>query len=316
MATTFKVNHLINLPQAGEFGTGKVVALGENSIQVAFPFHPNASPGRPYVSWFSLEKATVELAQEQNDPRFENVTGDKPARKAAAKRAPKAPLASYSFEDALGFFLKLYPKGFSDPAYKSEGKKAERATRLAAQQKYLDALGGNKGKSLLAEGNLDELRKRLDGVLENAGLLHVLERLAFKKALKESSGVKAYFEALFGQLDQAPGPEPFEKLAQATSDLALSGQPTVAKWPVVTLPLFLARGDTFMFLKPTATKQAAGRLGFNLNYDARVNWKTYESLLKLGAALLEKLKGNGAGDFVDVQCFITITEDKNIAGGK
>jgi hypothetical protein len=317
MTTAFNINNLINLPQAEEFGTGKVVALGENSIQVAFPFHPHATPGRPYVSWFSLEKAKVEMAAEQNDPRFEAVTGDKPARKSAVKRAPKAPAVSHSFEDALNYFLKIYPSGFKDPAYVAEGKKAERAARLAAQTAYQEALGSGVGQGLLKEGNLDELRNRLDSVLEKAGFLHVLERLAFKKALKESPQAKAYFEALFSLLDQsAPESESFEKLAQATLVLTAAKEPTVAKWPVVTLPLFLARPEAHMFLKPTATKQAAGRIGFNLNYDARVNWKTYESLLEMGRALLEKLKANGASDFTDVQCFIAATEDKNISPGK
>jgi hypothetical protein len=162
MTTRFKLNDLIKMPQAEEFGTGKILALGENSIQVAFPFHPDAVTGRPYVGWFSLDKAKVELASDQNDARFEGISGDKPLRRAAVKRPPKSAAPSHSFDDARSFFLKTYPQGFKDQAYYGEGKKGERAARLAARAAFQEALGEGKGKALLAEGNLAELASRLD----------------------------------------------------------------------------------------------------------------------------------------------------------
>jgi hypothetical protein len=61
-----------------------------------------------------------------------------------------------------------------------------------------------------------------------------------------------------------------------------------------------------MFLKPERTRMAAQALGFNLRYDASLNWSTYESLLRMGTVYLDLLKGRGARDFIDVQSFIFV----------
>jgi hypothetical protein len=61
-----------------------------------------------------------------------------------------------------------------------------------------------------------------------------------------------------------------------------------------------------MFLKPEKTKAAADTLGFDLRYDATLNWDTYAALLRMGDLYLSLLKPRGAKDFVDVQSFIFV----------
>ena len=61
-----------------------------------------------------------------------------------------------------------------------------------------------------------------------------------------------------------------------------------------------------MFLKPLATKAAAAALGFDLQYNAALNWVTYASLLRMGHIYLGLLREMGARDFVDVQSFILV----------
>jgi hypothetical protein len=58
----------------------------------------------------------------------------------------------------------------------------------------------------------------------------------------------------------------------------------------VTLLPFLADPKRFIVLKPSMTKTAAERLFFDLAYDSRPNWTTYDRTLAFATSLRELLK--------------------------
>lgn len=125
--------------------------------------------------------------------------------------------------------------------------------------------------------------------------------------MQDENAAKSFFKALLALLETAPvDGRLFSQYANTVCALpALRGR--VATWPVATVLLYLARPDVHMFLKPEVTKHAAESLGFDLNYEPTPNWKTYESLLRMGRTYLDLLRQLGALDLVDVQSFIFVS---------
>lgn len=105
------------------------------------------------------------------------------------------------------------------------------------------------------------------------------ECMALEDALKDTDAARFFFSTLITVL-ACPTPERghFEPYIAALTNLpAEVGRSRVATWPVLTLLPFLAKPVTHMFLKPEVTKAAAERLAFNLDYDPKLNWRTYLS---------------------------------------
>ncbi|HEY4114042.1 MAG TPA: hypothetical protein VGM17_08280 [Rhizomicrobium sp.] len=84
-----------------------------------------------------------------------------------------------------------------------------------------------------------------------------------------------------------------------------------AKWTVVTYLPYLWRPDHHMFLKPEVTKDFASRVGhpFAQQYEAKLNFAVYQSLLDLTRKTEEALKTLKPRDLIDIQSFIWIVGD-------
>ena len=83
-------------------------------------------------------------------------------------------------------------------------------------------------------------------------------------------------------------------------------QTRVLTWPMVTVWGFLAQPDTHIFLKPTVTRAAAAKYGFDLAYKSRPNWETYASLLGLAELVRRDQRSLGPRDMIDVQSFLWV----------
>lgn len=84
-----------------------------------------------------------------------------------------------------------------------------------------------------------------------------------------------------------------------------------AKWTVATYLPFLWRPDEHMFLKPEVTKDFAARVGhrFASDYEARLDFAVYESLLDLVSRTAAELAELKPRDRIDVQSFIWVVGD-------
>jgi hypothetical protein len=73
----------------------------------------------------------------------------------------------------------------------------------------------------------------------------------------------------------------------------------------------LACPGEHIFLKPEVTQLAAEILSYDIRYEPRVNWATYERVLGLAAEIKARLSALGQEelvpkDMIDVQSFIWV----------
>ncbi|MFC1796931.1 hypothetical protein ACFL1V_07530 [Pseudomonadota bacterium] len=164
------------------------------------------------------------------------------------------------------------------------------------------------GRSLLNEGGIEELSKRLFIVEGLLNLLSPYEKMALSDALKNEQAAQAYFSALFDVCDQEKvDKETYQALIMAVENLpAEEGKARVSTWPVLTQFPYIARPDCHMLLKPEVTKACADRMVFDLQYTSTLNWGTYSQLLQLANRLFDELKPMGAKDYIDVQSYIWV----------
>lgn len=211
-------------------------------------------------------------------------------------------------EEAVARFLETYPKGFADPLYTGDGKgrQARPARIRRATAAFAEAFGNGEGERLLAAGHLPKLVEAAQAVEKLAGASPSgADKASLAGGLKDPKAAAAFFTALFPYLSTAvPERGGFDALAAVVADFPR--EETGPAWPLVTLLPFIARPDQHALVRPKLTSQAAHRLGLELRFAADPNWTTYSTLLRSSEQLLEKLRGIGARDFVDVESFLTV----------
>ena len=290
-------NYVTNPLKPG-WGPGKVVHVRNGTAFVFF---------REYVEHRRALKFKVDqlrLAEDQSDPILDNLPPF--VEKNGEFLLPSDRI---TFDMAVAKFLEVYPGGFYDPIYESPGKAGERGYKVAACDRYEQVLGNGKGEALLAAGRVGDLvacTKKIEGPLN---LLAVQEKSAFKEGLEDLDAARRFFQALFPAIIGGPNAETFNRLVDAVAALPARGATSTDKWTIATLLPFLARPDTFIFVKPSITKNAAERLGFDIRYDAHPNWQTYAAVLRMSDIYRDKLASWKPRDFIDVQSFFWVTAD-------
>ena len=294
--TEYKIGLIVTHPKMAAWGPGKIVHVALPKVWVAFRDLPDQEAKPILVDIAPLRKANV-----QTDPILDNLPpfeqkGDKWVSPYGRR---------YKHGEAMEWFLARFPKRFKDPRYDEE----ERGYKVEAHKLFISTLGKGKVRRLLQQDKVEEL-VRLALKVATCGhvqLLAPVENMAMHDGLAGDKAAAKRFFVTFLDLIDAPSPTAslFEAYAKAVSDLpAEPGKSPVFTWPVTTILPARANPDTFMFLKPNVTNKAAERLGFELHYQSKPNWGTYESLLRMGQMYLEFLRPHGAKDLIDVQSFI------------
>ena len=219
-------------------------------------------------------------------------------------------------EQALDWFVREYPRRFSDPKYWRD----ERDYKWKAHLLFVELLGDAQLDKLLGAGEISTIVERILKIVRavhHKKMLSTYEMMALKDGLKDVAAATRYAESISGLLGaEDTNAELFDKTATTVSGLpAEKGRARVFTWPIVTLLPFLAAPDRFMFLKPEATKTAAERLGFDLLYTSTPNWGTYSRLLDMSRLLMQLLKPLGAQDLIDVQSYIWRTYRRDTSLG-
>ena len=209
-------------------------------------------------------------------------------------------------------FLRFFPKGFADEKYFSW----ERGYKLKAHEKWQEILNRAEFQSLLKKGEFLEIAARAVKIESPTNLLFSFEKMALRDGVRTETGARIFAEGLFAFLYAAGKPEnKFEKWREAIAQLPKK-QSRVLTYPVLTVFPFLAVPEKHIFLKPMVSRRAAAAYGFDLHYESKVTWETYESFLKFAALVRSDLADLKPLNLIDVQSFIWVNgsdEYKNIA---
>ena len=216
--------------------------------------------------------------------------------------AAKQRIISKGAEKSRRRFLRFFPKGFKDETYLAW----ERGYKLRAHERWNELLHRPIFRQLLKEGDFAEISSRALKSLSGTNLLFSFESMALRDALKTDAGARLFAEGLYEFLQGRGGlPQRFDKWCETVASLPKK-QSRVFTHPVTTIFGFLAQPETHVFLKPTATRTAAERYGFDFHYESRPSWMTYRSLLEFSSIVASDLADLNPRDMIDIQSFIWV----------
>ncbi len=200
-------------------------------------------------------------------------------------------------------FRKLFPEGFSDPAYVGiDVKNGERYYKLVACELAQTTLNKQAWTDLNDAGQFSEICRRLGQVESKTNLLHSFEKIKWHAAIKDEGLQRPIAEALF---DDLYGAGSRESRFNVLTDV-LGRADGCSKWTIATYYGFLLQPEPRMFIKPEVTKFAAEACGWDLQYESGLNWNTLSRAEAMAKYLFDQLTRVGLKprDMIDVQSFI------------
>lgn len=199
-------------------------------------------------------------------------------------------------------FLRFFPGGFRDETYYAW----ERDYKVAAHERFNEALGGETFRRLLRDGQFAEAASRAVRIESRTNLLFSFEKMALRDAVKSPAAARSFATGLYEFLHGRGEPrEKFERWCEVIDALPRR-QTRVLTWPLVTVFAFIAQPDRHVFLKPNVTRSAAQRYGFDFEYRSRPNWETYASLLAFADLVRRELRDLRPRDMIDLQSFMWV----------
>lgn len=200
-------------------------------------------------------------------------------------------------------FLYYFPGGYSGKKFQAW----ERDYKWQAHLEWEQVLNRNAFKDLLDREQYLEIAKMAVKIESRTNLLFSFEKMALRDAVKTSEPAKLFTESLYqyihgkGQLKNR-----FEVFRDAMASLPVK-QTRVLTWPLQTVFGFIADPQRHIFLKPTVTKKAAAKYGFDFVYQSRPNWTTYQSLQAFAEQVRQDTAYLQPRDMIDLQSFIWVT---------
>ena len=248
------------------------------------------------------DTAQISRAKVQSDPELDLIgTGTGKPKKSKAKAKAKALV--HHLDEAIAWFEKTYPGKFADEKFID----ADLRNKRSAHDVFVANFGGKRGQALVVGEKHAQIADVIDSLFKATNIPSTFEVKAVHKGLKNGEAAGHLLEAVLAfvaKADSATFGALFEAVAQLPGD---GGK--VLTWPNVTLLPFLADPKKYPVLKPTNTELMAARMNFDLRYNARPNWATYEAMLRMSAFLMQRLGPLGAKDMIDVQAFMWVTRD-------
>lgn len=201
-------------------------------------------------------------------------------------------------------FLRFFPKGFHDPSY----LEWERDYKWAVHEEWQRVLSRPPFEALLADGQFAEIASRALRTEQRARhpMIFSFEKMALRDAVKSPSGARAFATGLFAWL-HGPGSdaERFDEWVDVVEGLPRR-QTRVLTWPIVTVFGFIANPARHIFLKPTVTRAAARRYGFDLPYASHPSWAVYKQVLQFAATIRRDVADFRPRDMIDIQSFMWV----------
>jgi hypothetical protein len=223
------------------------------------------------------------------------------AESEAAPRRSPIPLARPA-RSCRAKFLRYYPKGFADPDY----IELERSYKWTAHRRWKSELSRTTLEGLIRNKQYSEIAARAVAIESRTNLLFSFEKMALRDGVKSPGGARAFSEGLYAFLyGHGTMESRFSSWVRAVERLPRR-QTRVLTWPVLTVMGFLAQPSVHVYLKPTVTKKAAERYGFDFKYKSRPSWETYSSLLEFASRVRRDLRDMHPRDMIDIQGFLWV----------
>ena len=217
-------------------------------------------------------------------------------------RAVQQRITSKGADKCRRKFLRFFPQGFRDETYIAW----ERGYKWRAHERLNELLGRSAFQRLLKNGEFVEIGARALKSLSGTNLLFSFESMALRDAVRTSAGAKMFakglYEFLYGRASMS---RRFDEWCEVVASLPKK-QSRVFTHPVVTVFGYLAQPETHIFFKPTVTRTAASRDGFELGYASRPSWDTYSGLLDFASTISHDLSDLKPRDMIDIQSFIWV----------
>lgn len=201
-------------------------------------------------------------------------------------------------------FLRFFPKGFRDETYLAW----ERDYKWETHERWEEALGQTEFRRLLERREYAEVAARAVRTEQRSrhSMIFSFEKMALRDAVKSAAGARAFATGLYEFLHGRGTDEArFKAWCDTVSSLPRK-QTRVLTWPLVTVFGFIAQPDRHIFLKPTVTKIAAQKYGFEFDYRSKPNWETYASLLAFAETVRRDLRDLRPRDMIDLQSFLWV----------
>lgn len=199
-------------------------------------------------------------------------------------------------------FLYYFGDGFRDGTY----LEWERNYKWTAHERWEEVLSRDALRRTLRAGEYVEAAAHAVRIESRTNLLFSFEKMAMRDAVKTRAGAKTFAEGLYEFLYGGGSMQArFEAWCDAVAALPRR-QTRVLTWPVVTIWPFIAEPTEHIFLKPTVTRVAARKYGFDFAYKSRPNWDTYASLLEFAQQVKRDVRDLRPRDMIDLQSFIWV----------
>jgi hypothetical protein len=201
-------------------------------------------------------------------------------------------------------FLRFFPGGFLDETYLDW----ERDYKWATHRRWSAALGEPEFRRLLSAGDHGEIAARAIRVEQQSrhSMMFSFEKMALRDAVRSPRGAERFARGLYEYLHgRGRTEERFTRWVETVASLPRR-QTRVLTWPLVTVFGFIARPRVHIFLKPTVTRLAAQRYGYDFRYQSRPDWQTYRSLLHFARQVRADTRDLAPRDMIDIQSFIWV----------
>jgi len=287
----FSVGDYVMNSKVPEWGTGKVLALGESDRRrVFFEF-----AGERLMPTGVL----VEAAAMDDNPLFSHLDARTDLHGAR------------SFLQMEKAFKDAYAQGFDDPKYLA----GEREYKVAASALMAELCSRQALSDLLAKEDYAAVCDRAKRIVSKANLIFPNEKMALNEGFKQGAPAHRLFATRFFDVLYGDGEfgERFEAFTAALEELG------ALKWTTATYFSFLAHPGLYPFVKPSYVQEAAKAYAFDLGYVPRPNWRSYARIMTFVRYVGDVLKRRGEltpHDLIDVQGFIWCTLHPQGKGGK
>lgn len=199
-------------------------------------------------------------------------------------------------------FLRAYPGGFEDPNYIS----LERDPQWHAHEMFQVLLNKRTFEELLSEGDYKTFADNAIEIGTETDILYSTEKTALRSTLKSVKNAQVFATGLFNFMySKLNVKDRFNQFSETLQSLPKKPRGFFS-WPFQTAFAYLGNPEHFIFLKPKVTLAAAKAYAYDLFYEPRPNWNTYQSVYAFANQIKTDVDDLKPRDFIDLQSFMRV----------